>query len=426
MPEESLTGERPRLVVFTTLFPHPGQPNAGVFIRERMFRVGQHLPLVVVAPVPWFPLQGLLRLFRPHFRPAAPRREVQDGFEVFHPRFFSIPGLFKSLDGIFMALSTLPLMLRLKRRFGFDVIDAHFAFPDGDAATLLGKWLRVPVTITLRGTEVPLSRMPSRRRRMIWAMRRAARLFSVADALKRHAVQLGIDSEKLRVVGNGVDTGKFHPLSRQEARQALGLPLDAPVLVSVGGLVERKGFHRVIECLPGLRRQFPGLRYLIAGGASAEGDWSERLHRQVVESGLEESVIFLGALPADQLKTPLSAADVFVLATRNEGWANVFLEAMACGLPVVTTDVGGNAEVVSRPGLGTLVPFGDADALERALAEALRRQWNRADIIGYAQENAWDRRVAVLLDEFKGLFAKARQLPGHLPDDGQKVKVKAS
>ncbi len=423
MPEESFTGERPRLVVFTTLFPHPGQPNAGVFIRERMFRVGQHLPLVVVAPVPWFPLQGLLRVFRPHFRPAAPRHEVQNGFEVFHPRFFSIPGLFKSLDGIFMALSTLPLMLRLKRRFGFDVIDAHFVFPDGDAATLLGKWLGVPVTITLRGTEVPLSRMPSRRRRMILAMQRAARLFSVADALKRHAVQLGIDSAKIRVVGNGVDTGKFHPLSRQEARQALGLPLDAPVLVSVGGLVERKGFHRVIECLPGLRRQFPGLRYLIAGGASAEGDWSERLRRQVVESGLEENVIFLGALPADQLKMPLSAADVFVLATRNEGWANVFLEAMACGLPVVTTDVGGNAEVVSRSNLGILVPFDDAAALERALAEALRRQWSRADIIAYAQENAWDRRVAVLLDEFKGLFAKARQLPGHIPDDGQKVKA---
>ncbi|MDX1251042.1 MAG: glycosyltransferase [Gammaproteobacteria bacterium] len=388
-----------------------------------MFRVGQHLPLVVVAPVPWFPLQGLLRVFRPHFRPAAPRREVQNGFEVFHPRFFSIPGLFKSLDGIFMALSTLPLMLRLKRRFGFDVIDAHFAFPDGDAATLLGKWLGVPVTITLRGTEVPLSRMPSRRRRMILAMQRAARLFSVADALKRHAVQLGIDSEKLRVVGNGVDTGKFHPVSRQEARRALGVSLDAPVFVSVGGLVERKGFHRVIECLPGLRRQFPGVRYLIAGGASAEGDWSERLRRQVAELELEESVIFLGALPADQLKTPLSAADVFVLATRNEGWANVFLEAMACGLPVVTTDVGGNVEVVSRPSLGTLVPFGDAAALERALAEALQHDWNRADIIGYAQENAWDRRVAVLLDEFKGLFAKAGQLPGPIPDDGQKVKA---
>ena len=121
----------PRLVVFTTLFPHPGQPNAGLFIRERMFRVGKVLPLIVVAPVPWFPLQGLIRRWRPHFRPDAPRREIQDGFEVLHPRFFSVPRLFKHLDGFFMAVGCLPTLLHLKKRFDFNIIDAHFAYPDG-------------------------------------------------------------------------------------------------------------------------------------------------------------------------------------------------------------------------------------------------------------------------------------------------------
>lgn len=115
----------PRLVIFSTLFPHPGQPNAGVFIRERMFRVAKVLPLTVVAPVPWFPLQSLIRLWRPHFRPAAPRREVQDGIEVWHPRFFSIPGLFKPLDGFFMALGSLPTLLRLQKHFHFNLIDAQ-------------------------------------------------------------------------------------------------------------------------------------------------------------------------------------------------------------------------------------------------------------------------------------------------------------
>jgi glycosyltransferase involved in cell wall biosynthesis len=116
-------------------------------------------------------------------------------------------------------------------------------------------------------------------------------------------------------------------------------------------------------------------------------------------------VHFLGALPPDELKWPLSASDVFVLATRNEGWANVFLEAMACGLPVVTTDVGGNAEVVCGDALGTLVPFGDETALQQALDGALDKAWDRGAILDYARANQWDRRVAQLLQAFEPLLA---------------------
>jgi glycosyltransferase involved in cell wall biosynthesis len=411
----------PRVVVFTTLFPHPGQPGAGLFIRERMFRVAHVLPLSVVAPQPWFPLQGLLRKWKAGFRPPAPALESQEGIEVRHPRFFSIPGAFKGVDGFFMALGCLPTMLRLKRSFAFNVIDAHFAYPDGYAATLLGRWLRTPVTVTLRGTEVPLSRDPARRRRIGKALERATRIFSVSESLKRHAIALGADGDKIRVVGNGVDVEKFRSIPREDARGRLGLPLDAPVLVSVGALVERKGFHRVIECLPQLRTCFPRLRYLVVGGASPEGDWRAQLERRVDELRLADCVTFLGAMPPAELKVPLSAADVFVLATRNEGWANVFLEAMACGLPVVTTDVGGNAEVVSRADLGRIVAFGDRAALLLALDDALNCSWDRQAIVAHAHANAWDARVATLVDEFRRIaFAApdavaARSLEGGRP-----------
>jgi len=414
-----MTKPAPRIVVFTTLFPNAGQPSAGLFIRERMFRVAKVLPLTVVAPVPWFPFQGLLRRWRPHFRPEAPRHEVQDGIEVRHPRFLSVPGAFKWLDGILMAVGCLPTMLRLKRAFGFNLIDAHFAYPDGDAGTLLGKWLRVPVTITLRGTEVPLARDPLRRRRMTKALGRASRIFSVSASLKRHAESLGAASERILVVGNGVDMAKFHRLPRQAARSRLGLPDGAPVLVSVGALVERKGFHRVMECLPALRQRFPDLRYLVVGGASPEGDWSAVLHARAAELGLQDCVMFLGPVAPDELKGVLSAADVFVLATRNEGWANVFLEAMACGLPVVTTDVGGNAEVVADPRLGLLVPFDERDKLAGAISEALRRNWDRNFIVSHAEANSWDQRVKVLTAEFANIVerqadAGPRSRPIHL------------
>jgi len=395
----------PRLVVFSTLFPHPGQPNAGVFIRERMFRVAKVLPLTVVAPVPWFPLQNLIRLWRPHFRPAAPKHEVQDGIEVWHPRFFSVPGWLKSLDGFFMALGSLPTLLRLKKHFHFNLIDAHFAYPDGYAATLLGRWLKVPVTITLRGTEIRHANDPALRKCLVTALTRAARVFSVSDSLKRHAVNLGIPADKIQVVGNGVDTEKFFPMDKLEARSKLQIPSDAPVLISVGGLVERKGFHRVIDCLPALRQRFPGIQYLIVGGPSPEGDMRTELEAQVARLGLAGQVKFLGAMPSKELRLPLSAADVFVLSTRNEGWANVFLEAMACGLPVIATDVGGNREVVCRDDLGVIVPFGDQAALTTAIEHALARDWDRPAIIRYTEENGWARRVQVLTDEFQRLLA---------------------
>ena len=391
---------KPHLVVFSTLFPHAGAPNAGPFIRERMFRVGEQLPVTVVSPQPWFPGQSLIRGWKPHFRPAAPRHESHQGITVLHPHFFSVPGLFKQFDGLFMALSCYATLKRLQRAGKLDILDAHFGYPDGYAATLLGRWLGVPVTITLRGTEVPHARNPKLRSRLVKALQAATRVFSVSESLRQHAIGLGIVADKIRVVGNGVDTAKFHPVDRAQARAQLGIAAEVPVLISVGGLVERKGFHRVIACLPALIMRYPALQLLIVGGASAEGDMRAGLEQQVAALQLQDHVRFLGIVPAASLKWPLSAADVFVLSTRNEGWANVFLEAMACGLPVISTDVGGNAEVVCRSELGSIVPFDDPAALGDALHVALAKDWDRESIVRYAQDNDWHKRVAVLVEEF--------------------------
>lgn len=397
----------PRLVVLSSLFPSAAQPHAGLFIRERMFRVGRHLPLVVVSPRPWFPGQALIRRLRPGYRPQAARHEVQQGVDVWFPRFLAVPGLLRRMDGLMMAFACLPTLWRLKRKHGYNLIDAHFAYPDGYAAALLGRWLGLPVSITLRGTEVPHSRIPALRARVAKALAGASRVFSVSDSLRQLAIGLGMPASKGQVIGNGIDLDRFQPLPRADARRRFGLPEGAKVLVSVGALVERKGFHRVIACLPELSAETPNLHYLIVGGANPEGDMLAELRAQVAAAGLAERVHFLGALPPDELKWPLSAADAFVLATRNEGWANVFLEAMACGLPVVTTDVGGNREVVCRPELGSLVPYGDRAALTAALRDALRRDWPRQAILDYAAENAWDTRVRALLAAFAALHAGA-------------------
>ena len=398
------------LVVFSSLFPSAARPGAGLFIRERMFRVAQHRPLAVVSPQPWFPGQSLIRRLRPGYRPQAPALEIQQGIRVYHPRFLSVPGLLRQFDGWSMALGSFFLLRRLKAE-GARLIDAHFTYPDGEAATRLGRWLGLPVTITLRGTEVPHSHNPLLRPRLVRTLRAAARVFSVSDSLRQLALELGVAAENTEVVGNGIDMGRFHPVDRAAARSRYDIPENAQVLISVGALVERKGMHRVIDCLPALIKRHPYLHYVIVGGSGPEGDMRTELDAHVARLGLGERVHFLGALPPDELKWALSASDVFVLATRNEGWANVFLEAMACGLPVVTTAVGGNAEVVCRDELGSIVPFGDAGSLQQALEDALDKDWDRAAIIGYAQANQWDKRVAQLLCAYDRIINNAVEQP---------------
>ena len=394
----------PRLLVFCSLFPSAVQPQAGLFIRERMFRVGKFLPIVVVAPQPWFPAQALIRWFRPHFRPMASTYEVMDGVAIHRPRFFCIPGIFKWTDGWFMALSTFLATRRIVREHRANIIDAHFGYPDGYAALLLGRWLRLPVVLTLRGKEQGQSSSdvaaPLRR-----AIVGADQVIAVSAALQALAIEQGADPAQVQVIGNGVDLAKFTAVPRLDARRHLGLPAEAEVLVSVGTLSEAKGFHRVIECMPGLLALHPALHLMIVGGAGPAGDMGPKLKRMVRALDLSDRVHFLGPLSPDCVKVALSAADIFVLATSYEGWANVFLEAMACGLPVITTNVGGNSQVVNDPSLGRLVPFGDTNRLREAIDEALQTPWGHASIRAYAELNSWDRRMQQLINSYHELLS---------------------
>ncbi|WP_245921740.1 glycosyltransferase [Bowmanella denitrificans] len=397
-----------RILVLSSLFPSSVRPQAGLFVRERMFRVAKHADLEVVSPVPWFPGQGLLRLVKPGYRPQPAALEEQNGIKVHFPRFLSLPMLGRRFDAWMMARCCRRLIKKLHRHKAIDLIDSHFTYPDGLAATQLAKMLGCPVTITLRGTELSHSRDPSRCKQLLKAWQAADKLICVSDSLRQLAISLGAPAEKLVVVGNGIDTEKFKALNKAEARHSLGIDEDARVLVTVGGLVPRKGFHRVIDCIPTLLKSHPKLIYLVVGGASAEGNYEPQLRKQVQNLDLEEQVRFMGPLPPDKLSLPLSAADVFVLSTANEGWANVILEAMACGTPVVATDVGGNAEVVRQPDTGTIVPFDDHQALSGALGSALAHAWQTQMIVDYAADNHWDKRVTQLIAIFAQLTQERR------------------
>lgn len=390
-----------KILVITSVFPNNKQPILGIFVKERMFKVAKHCELKVIAPVPWFPFA---QRFKYGYRPRVPYLEVQEGIEVYHPRFFNIPFLFKYLDGLFFLLSSLVTAWKLNKYFKFDIIDSHFVYPDGLGAVLLGKLFKKPVTITVRGTIKKLLKYPLIKVQIKYALKKAVKVFTVCNDLKSAVTELSVPEGKVIVIPNGVDIEKFKPVEKIKARNILKLPVNKKIIISVGGLVERKGFHKVISALPEIKKTFSDAMYVIVGGSSVEGNYEPVLRRIIKESGLEEEVFLAGPQLHDRLYIWLNASDIFCLATSNEGWANVFLEANACGLPVVTTNVGGNREVVSSEDYGLLFDINNKKEMAAVILKALGKSWDRDKIISYARSNTWDNRISQLLDQFKKII----------------------
>lgn len=392
------------MLLFSSVFPNTAQPHHGVFVRERMRGLmsgvePSEAEVQVVAPTPWFPFVSGLR---PGFRPVVPREEVQDGIRVLHPRYLSVPGILKCLDGAFLFLSTLPTLIRLRKAFPFEAIDAHFIYPEGLAAVLHGRVFRVPVLITLRGMLPLLVRYRLRRPQLRFALRRAARLIAVSGSLKEDAVREGVAPSRVRVIENGIDPALFAPMDRLEARRSLGLPEDGPLLVSVGTLAPRKGFHLVMEAMAGLR---PDLRFAIVGGAGAEGAMEPELRSLAARLGLQDRVIFAGPRGRRELAAWYNAADLFVLASAHEGCPNVVLEALACGTPVVATPVGNVPELIEGVGI---VAERQLTALASAISEALSREWDRDAVHASIGSRTWEAVGREVMEEIRGATGMKR------------------
>lgn len=371
-----------RVLVFSTLFPNAAQPNHGVFVENRLRETVAlaGLSATVLAPVPFYPISH--HAFGRYARFAqAPRREVRDGVEVLHPRYPVLPKIGSWLAPTALFHTGLDAVRRLElqgRRF--DVIDAHYFYPDGVAAARLGRALRIPVVITARGSDLTLIPSSAGPRRAIrWAAREASVGVAVCEDLRRRLVELGAPDERTLVLRNGVDLEVFCPGDRQAARAMLGC--DAFTLVSVGSLIERKGHDLVIEALC----KQPGWRLLIAGSGPLRGEL-EALARRL---NVADRVRFLGEVPHGSLPALYTAADVMVLASSREGWANVLLEAMACGAPVAATDVNGTREVVAAPAAGRLIAERSAAAVVEAVRAIEAFPPGRSATRRYAEQFGW-------------------------------------
>ncbi len=390
---------RINLLTVTSLYPNQAMPTHGVFVENRLTQLvaSSSVALRVVAPVPWFPFRTAR--FGAYARFArVPAEELRHGIPISHPRYPVLPKLGMSLAPFSLYAALASHVGRLMRDgHNFDLIDSHYFYPDGVAATLLGRRFGRPVVITARGSDLNLIADYALPRRMIrWAAEHAAGLITVSRALEQRLLALGVAADKIRVLRNGVDLELFHPPGRAAARARLGL--DGPTLLSVGNLVANKGHDLVIRALASL----PEHRLLIAG-TGPEAAALDALSRRL---GVAQRVRLVGAVPHAELGQYYGAADALVLATEREGWPNVLLEAMACGTPVIATAVGGVPEIVAAPEAGLMLEERSAAAIAVAVGRLAAARPERAATRAYAEGFGWEATTRGQLELFTEILGR--------------------
>ena len=374
-----------RVLVFSSLFPSEARPRHGIMVETRLRNLLRDCPVDarVIAPVPWFPSTD--RLFGAYADMAAtPRHATREyGVQVSYPRYLMIPRLGLRLQPQSIARAALGDIAALARSGWIpDIIDAHYFYPDGVAAALLAERLRIPFVITARGTDINvLGQMAATAGRIVRAAQSAAEVVAVSPRLKESLMALGVESSKISVLRNGVDLDVFAPEDRARSRQRFGLPDAGRVAACVGNLLPEKGHALAIESLAHLG----DLQLLLVGDGPTRGAL-EALARRL---GVEARVRFIPTLPQNELRHVYSSIDVLLLPSLREGWPSVVLESMACGTPVVATDVGAVGEMVTDPKVGRVVQGRAAPDFAAAVTEVLLTRTPPEEVRRHAAQFDW-------------------------------------
>jgi glycosyltransferase involved in cell wall biosynthesis len=309
----------------------------------------------------------------------------------------ALPLVSRALNGWVSSRYLLPRV----KAFKPDAIIGYWVYPDGNAALRVARELGVPAVIGALGSDIHLreglNEVLTRR-----TLAQSDAVIVVSRAMRDFTIRtFGTRADKIHTIVNGYNTGIFYPQDRAAARQALNLPQDIELLTYVGRFIEAKGLLELLEAFEALQRQRPQVRLALIGSGVLE----DRL-RQVCEAkGLTDKVLFPGGQPPDRVALWLAASQLSTLPSWSEGYPNVVVEGIACGRPVVATDVGGTREIIQHGVNGLLIPPRDAAALQRALSDALDRAWD-AEAIAAGIRRSWDDVATETLAVCEALIAR--------------------
>ena len=360
--------------------------------------------LDVVAPVPYFPRLPWPTRWSSFSH--IPAEENYAGVSIYHPRYVVVPNIGMQTHGLSMYMATRSLVQRLHHRHHYQLLDAHWIYPDGYAAVKIAQDLGVPVILSARGNDInEYLDFPKIRPLISWALEQSDHVISVCQALKDLMLPLGIPDKKVSVVSNGVDTTKFFPIAQHQARSQLGLAPDGQLLVSVGILEPRKGHHLLIEALQLLKKQYnmqPSLAIIGAGPAQAQ------LQTLIQSHALQDQVQLVGEVPNQGLPLWYNAANALCLASDREGWPNVLLESIACGTPVIASRVFGTPEVVPSEEIGLLVTPRTPDAFATAIHCALKKSWSQETLVTFASQHTWQQTASQVQTVFEQVIGNSQ------------------
>jgi glycosyltransferase involved in cell wall biosynthesis len=393
-----------RILTTTLCYPTPGHPDQGIFVQRRAAALAERETnrVQVVAPRPWCPI---LRR-----GPAVPDQAWP--LAASHPAMASVPVLGWALDGLAFGRALTGFVRNSGGPARFDLIDAHFEYPDGVGAWLAGRRFGLPVSVTVRGKIVSLSRKALRRAQIAAMLRGVDARIAVSRSLAGWVRRVAGRDLEVDVIPNGVDPAAFFPMDRGQARLQLGWEPGPRYLLAVGHLQKVKGFDRLVSVLPEIRMRLGDVRLVLAGSRRGEWWFRHRLQRLLGMCGGSPAVEFVGPVAPDRLNVMYSAADLVVNTSRSEGWNNAIAESLAAGTPVVAYDVGGNAEQICSPHLGRIVADGDAAGLADAVEASLTCEWNRVLIAARGGARGWNQVAREVEAVFtRVLQARASRLP---------------
>ena len=391
----------PRVLSIATLFPNAERPTFGTFVARQFEALAARgdWDVTVINPIGLPPVAAgrYAALAR------AATDAVENGVQVLRPRFPLVPALSARWNPSLIARTVLPIARKLHAERPFALVDAQFFYPDGPAAAKIAKALGLPLSIKARGADIHYwGAQGFARRRMLDAARQAAGMLAVSQALKADMVALGMPGEAITVHYTGLDRAKFRVRNHAEARAgiaALGVPPDGRLLVTVGALIPRKGQALTIRALALLPAD---VRLALAGTGADEA----MLRALATELGLGERVHLLGSVQHSVLPELLSAADVMVLPAASEGLANAWVEALACGTPIVIADAGGARELLTSPDAGRIAAR-NPEAIAAGIAEMLAAPPHQDAVAATVGGFSWEANAAALAEYYTRLTASA-------------------
>lgn len=391
------------VLVLSTLYPNPANPRFGTFVARSLEALAKRgdWRVTLVNPI------GLPPLALGRYRALAslPETAEEGGITVHRPRFTLIPRIGARRNAAAIARAVLPLARAIHAETPIDLVDAQFFFPDGPAAAEVARALGVPLSIKARGSDITLwGTQDFARSQMLAAAREAKGLLAVSHDLSRRMRAMGMPAERITVHATGLDRDRFrpfaHPQLRRQLSEELGfaMPNGVPLLACVGALIDRKGQAIAIAAL----KDIPQARLVLVG----KGEDEAALRAQVAREGLESRVFFAGSIDHDLMPLILSAADVMVLPTANEGLANAWVEALACGTPVVTCDVGGARELIASDTAGRLVER-TPEAVAAGVMAILAVPPEREAVAALTEGFSWEANAAALAAHYERLLSEA-------------------